>query len=173
MRDHQSHKSDHTGTVHGKSDHSRSNDQIKSPQSVQICSKGNGYVISQKHQIQVPVLRPENSHAHQRDRKHYTHSGPACSGKTSHAPLHNFCCRIFVIGNINDKIGKSRTDCADRHSRKDQFCGSCLSTHVCNGDHRKRSDHRANESSDSHRVSAKKASDSKHDGQCGTQRCTR
>ena len=147
MRDHKSYKADHTRTIYCKPNHYRSNDQIKSPQSVQICSKGNGYVISQKHQIQVPVLRPENSHAHQRDRKHYTHSGPACSGKTSHAPLHNFCCRIFVIGNINDKIGKSRTYRTDSHSGKDQFGRSSFSAHVCNGNYCKRSDHCTNKCS--------------------------
>lgn len=53
MRNHQTYKTDHSGTIHGKSYHHRRKNQICSPKSVQICSQGNRYFIAQQHQIQI------------------------------------------------------------------------------------------------------------------------
>ena len=124
MRDHKSYKADHTCTIYCKPDHYRSNDQIKSSQPVQISSQCDRYIISNS-------IRFRLRYCVQKIITQINVTGSITPTLLQLAPARlpiiHFITSVaafFVIGDIDNKIGKSRTYRTDGHSGKDQFSRS-------------------------------------------------
>ena len=86
----QAHETDGSRRINGKTNHQGGQDHIEVSRPVKVRSQCDGGLISQKHQVQIPELGPENQRSDEHHRKKHAHPLPFGSGQASHRPEHDF-----------------------------------------------------------------------------------